>query len=456
MKSRIIKKTLFLINLFISLSSKFVFAEDLHDLYMSALKNDAQLAAEQARFFADSEQSNQRYAQLLPQLSAEAQSRWSDNRYEATTNDTRIKQVNQAYSLQLIQPLFRWQNWVRYKQAEQIELLASGRLASARQSLLLRISEAYFEALHADDVYNAVKQLHTAEAEQLAIAKKNFELGNVSIADIHEAQASLDKTSADLVDANSSQKQAYYNISRMIGYIPSSLASLRDDVILSPPTPDDINVWIAAATKDNLEVQIREYQYSIAQYEVSSRKAEHLPTLDAVANWSTQSSPNLSIDQSETTSIGLRMSIPLYAGGGVSAAVRSAAASKAQSEAELDDAIRGAVVSTNQAWLGLIGGLARIRALEASKISAQSALDSNRIGYRVGVRSNIDVLEAQSRYSEIIQQLSRAKYNTVLSYIRLKLAAGRLRERDLDEINSLLIKNSPTTKSSLISLRVTH
>jgi outer membrane protein len=413
-------------------------AADLREIYRSAVIHDAQFAAEQARHTAEFEQVAQRRAQLLPQLSLDAQNRWNDSEYESRSDASSVKQENLAYSLQLVQPLFRWQNWIRFQQGQQLELLAAGRLESARQTLLLRVAEAYFNALHASDVRLAVTQLNASEAEQLAIARKSFELGNVSIADVHEALASFDRTAAELVDAESNLQLAYYELTRIIGWQPEELVGFREGVVFSHPQPNSIDDWVTAARHGNLEVKIRELQLVVAQHEVKSRKAEHLPGLDMIASWSTQSNPSLGMEQSETTSVGMRLSMPLYAGGGTSAAVRNAAALEVQSEAELDDATRAAVMSVRQAWLGSIGGLARIRALEAAKVSAQSALESNRIGYRVGVRSGVDVLDVQSQYSETLQQLSRAKYDTVVSQLRLKAAVGSLSEHDLDAVNQLL------------------
>jgi len=413
-------------------------AADLLQVYRQALLNDAQFAAAQAQQRAGLELVEQRRAGLLPQLSLDAQNTWNQTQYEVVAGYIEHRQQSRTYNIQLVQPLFRWQNWVQYQQGGQQTALAANRLSSAYQELLLRVAEAYFEVLNAQDVLAAVRQLRSADAEQLAGARKNFELGNVSIADVHEAQASFDRASAQSIKAESDFELARHALARIIGRQPGSLLGLRIGVALDPPQPGNIEAWVVAAEQGGLEVQAQELLLNIAQDEVRSRKAEHLPTLDLVASQNMQPRPNVGTERSESTSIGFRLSMPLYGGGRPSSAVREAQALQVKTEAELEDARRAATLAVRQAWLGVVGGMAQVRALEAAKISAKSALDANRLGYKVGVRIIIDVLEVQSQFAETLQQLSRARYDTVLAQLRLKAAVGSLAEADLRELNTLL------------------
>ena len=413
-------------------------AADLLQAYRSALQYDAQFAAAQAQYQAAMEQVSGRRAGLLPQLSLEAQNSWNQTRYEAAGGEVESRQQNRTYSLQLAQPLLRWQNWLHYRQGGELGLLAASRLASARQALLLRVAEAYFSALHAEDVRQAVWRQKVADAEVLTRARKNFELGNVSIADVHEAQASLDRVTAQLIEAENDLQLAGHALARITGRQPGRLCGVREGVMLQRPQPETMEAWIEAARRGNLATQEQALLLEVARYEVGSRKAEHLPTLDLVASQSMQERPNSATDRSESASLGLRLSMPLYAGGRTSAAVREAQALFMQAEAELDDAKRAAELDARQAWLGVVGGLERVGALEAATLSADSALAANRLGYRVGMRTSIDVLEVQSQYSETVQQLSRARYDTLLAQLRLKAAVGSLDERDLQMLNDLL------------------
>lgn len=413
-------------------------AADLLQAYRSALQYDAQFASAQAQYQAAMEQVAGRRAGLLPQLSLEAQNSWNQTRYEAADGEVEYRQQNRTYSLQLAQPLFRWQNWVHYQQGGELALLAASRLASARQALLLRVAEAYFSALHAEDVRQAVWRQQVADAELLGRARKNFELGNVSIADVHEAQASFDRVTAQLIEAENDQQLAGHALARITGRQPGRLCGVREGVMLQRPQPEAMDAWIEASRQGNLAIQEQALLLEVARYEVSRRRAEHLPTLDLVASQSMQERPNIATERSESASLGLRLSMPLYAGGRTSAAVREAQALLIQAEAALDDARRAAELDARHAWLGVVGGLGRVRALEVATLSADSALAANRLGYRVGMRTSIDVLEVQSQYSETVQQLSRARYDTLLAQLRLKAAVGSLDERDLHALSDLL------------------
>ncbi|VXA91544.1 Type I secretion outer membrane protein, TolC precursor [Pseudomonas sp. 8BK] len=413
-------------------------AADLLQVYREALQHDAQFAAAQAQYQAGLEQRVQHRAELLPQLSVDAQNTWNQTQYEVASGDVEYRQQNRTYSIQLVQPLFRWQNWVRFQQGRQLTALAASRQSIAYQELVLRVAEVYFNVLNAEDVFSAVMQLRAADAEQLASARKNFELGNVSIADVHEAQASFDRALAQSIKAENDLELARHALARVIGRHPLRLSGLRPGVVLEVPQPNRVEAWVEAATQGNFEVQAQELLLHIASNEVRSRQAEHLPTLDLVASQNMHERPNLGTERSESSSIGLRLSMPLYAGGRTSSTIREAQSLRIQAEAELDDARRVAALAAREAWLGIVGGMAQVRALEAATLSAQSALDANRLGYKVGVRISIDVLEVQSQYSDTVQQLSRARYDTVLSLLRLKAAAGLLSEADVQDVNALL------------------
>jgi len=413
-------------------------AADLLQLYREALRNDVQFAAAQAQHQAGLEQVVQRRAGLLPMLSLDAQNTWNQTQYEVVTSDIKHRQQNRTYGIQLVQPLFRWQSWVQYQQGGQVAALATSRLSIAYQELMLRVTEAYFEVLNSEDVLAAVQQLRTADAEQLASARKNFELGNVSIADVYEAQASFDRASAQSIKAESDLELARHALARIVGRQPESLLGLRASVALAPPQPADIEAWTTAAEQGNFEVQAQKLLLNIAHGEVRSRKAEHLPTLDLVVSQNMQQRPNVGTERSESSNIGLRLSMPLYSGGRPSSAVREAQALQEQAEAELEDARRAAALAARKAWLGVVGGLAQVHALEAATRSAKSALEANRLGYKVGVRISIDVLAMQNQFNDTVQQLSRARYDTVLAQLRLKAAVGSLSEADLSEVNGLL------------------
>lgn len=413
-------------------------ADDLMDIYHQALLHDAQFAAALAQRRVGDERLIQGRAGLLPQVSLDAQTTWSETEYDVAGGHIEQHRQNHSYGIQLVQPLFRWQSWLRYKHGGLQKTLAEIHLRSTEQALILRVAEAYFDVLNTGDVLDAVERLQGADAEQLASARKQFELGNVSIADVHEAQASFDRAAAQHIKAGSDLALARHALARIIGRQPDTIRGLRKQIALAPPQPTDIDTWVAAAERDSLDVQIQELLLSIADNEVRSRRAEYLPTLDMVISQNMQQSPTAGTERSESAAVALRLNMPLYSGGRLGSSAREAAALRLRTKHELEDARRTAALTARQAWSGVMDGMAQVKALETARISAQSAVDANRLGYRLGVRVSMDVLEAQSRLSDTLQQLSRARYDTLLAQLQLKAAAGTLGVGDLARINALL------------------
>ncbi|ENO89767.1 TolC family outer membrane protein [Thauera linaloolentis] len=413
-------------------------AADLMQVYRDALANDAKFSAARAQFEAGQEKVVQGRAGLLPQIGLSADASWNDNENEVRTGRTSGDYDRRGYGVQLTQPLFRWQNWVQSRQGELQTALAGAQFDAQRQDLVLRVAEAYFDVLNAQDAVAAVSQLRTAAGEQLELAKTSFEVGTVTITDVHEAQSRFDLASAQEIAAQNQLEVARQVLAQIIGRQPDALAGLREGVALQRPQPDSIVDWVDAAELGNLGVQAQQLVREIAAREVEYARAGHLPTVDLVASHGVNRNPQLSVDRSEATSIGVQLNLPLYAGGRVSSVTREAAALRMKADADLEDARRTAVLAARQSWLGVTSGMAEVRALEAAQVSSTSALEANKLGYEVGVRINIDVLNAQTQLADTLQRLARARYDTLLAQLRLKAAAGTLGEDDVSAINALL------------------
>lgn len=209
-------------------------------------------------------------------------------------------------------------------------------------------------------------------------------------------------------------------------------------MLLEQPQPAAVEAWLAAAQISNPEIQAQRILLDIATLEVARHKSDHLPTVDVFVARNVQQNPSMSTERSDASSIGLRLSMPLYSGGRTQSAVREAAAEQSLAEYALEDTRRAIKAATWDAWSEVMTGIAQVQALEAAKKSAQMAVDANRLGYSVGVRVGIDVLKVQSQLSETVQQLSQARYDTLLAQLMLKAAVGTLRESDLVSINALL------------------
>lgn len=414
-------------------------AADLLEVYYDAVANDARFASARAQFDAGQERVIQGRAGLLPVIAATGDT--VRNEVDSNLQDRRRYNTH-SYGVQLSQPLFRWQNWVQYQQGALQTAFAGVQFGQARQDLILRVAEAYFNVLNAQDVLAAQTQLRAAATEQLELARTSFEVGTVTITDVHEAQSRHDLALAQEIAAQSDLTVARAALIQMIGRDPTPLAGLRGGVTLSRPEPDDILEWATAAEQGAYGVQLQQITREITEREVELNRAGHYPTVDVVATYGHQSSGivsgQLGGTRADASTIGLQLNLPLYQGGAVSSRVREAAARRLAADADLEDARRNAALAAREAYLGVTSGMAQVRALEAAQVSSASALEANRLGYEVGVRINIDVLNAQSQVAEAQRQLARARYDTLLAQLRLKAAAGTLGEDDVRVINALL------------------
>lgn len=414
-------------------------AADLMQVYQDALANDARFSAARAQLEAGQERVVQGRAGLLPQLGLAANTTWNDAELKPRNAPPSDASYNSnGYGVQLTQPLFRWQNWVQFKQGELQTALAEAQFGIERQDLVLRVAEAYFNVLNAQDALAAVSQLRAAAAEQRELANTSFEVGTVTITDVHEAQSRFDLASAQEIAAQNQLEVARQSLAQIIGKEPEPLAGLREGVELQRPQPENIADWVAAAEAGSFGVQAQQLVREIAAREVERARAGHLPTVDLVASHGVNNRLQLASGRNEVTSLGLELNVPLYAGGRVSSVSREAAALRMKADADLEDARRSAALAARQSWLGVTSGMAQVKALEAARVSSTSALEANKLGYEVGVRINIDVLNAQTQLADTLQQLSRARYDTLLAQLRLKAAAGTLGEDDVRAINALL------------------
>ncbi|MDD2988458.1 MAG: TolC family outer membrane protein [Zoogloea sp.] len=417
-------------------------AADLEQVYRDALAYDAALASARASREAGLEKLPQGRALLLPSLSVTGNTTWNDLTLKHLTPDVSRGYNSNGWQAQLTQPLFRWQNWVQYKQGELQSTLAEAQYQLARQDLTLRAAQAYFDVLTAQDALAAVSALYDANTQQLALAKKSFEVGTVTITDVHEAQSRADLSSAQVIAAESDLAVKRHALLVLTGKEPDTLKSLRKGVALSRPEPADIQSWVSAAEGSNLSVQAAQIAGEIAGREVERNRAGHLPTVDVVASYGNSATANALANFINTdirsTVVALQVNVPVFQGGAVSSRVREAAALRDKATADLDNARRTSAQNARQAYLGVTSGLAQVKAFEAAQVSSASALDANKLGYDVGVRINIDVLNAQSQLYDTRQKLAKARYDTLMAQLKLKAAAGSLVEDDIKAINALL------------------
>lgn len=415
---------------------------DLLQVYREALVNDAQYAAARATADAGREKLPQGLAGLLPTLGATANTVWNDNKYRVDSQPQWQKEYNtHAYNVSLTQPLFRWQNVVQYGQAKWQVAQTEANFAQASQDLILRVAQAYFDVLNAQENLKAVRANKQAIAQQLEQARKNFEVGTATITDTHEAQSRFDLASSQELAAENDLEVKRYALRVIVGKDMGELSRLRQEATLLPPQPAVMDKWVEAAEKDSFTVQAQQAAVEVADREVERARAGHYPTLDAVANYGKTSaaqsvSSNSSLD-TNARNIGLQLTIPIYQGGTVNSKTREAIANRTAAHSALEGARRTATLGARQSFLGVVNGLAQVRALNAALVSSTSALESNKLGYEVGVRINIDVLNAEQQVYVTKRDLAKARFDTLLSQLKLKAAVGALGENDLEQINPL-------------------
>jgi len=421
--------------------------EDLLQVYRDAKGYDAQYAGARYALIAGQERLPQGRAGLLPSLNLSAST--TRTRIESESDDpavvpdfTRDFRTDNLYTLTLSQPIYRRQNWLQLDQAGWQVKQAEAAFGQAEQDLVLRVTQAYFDVLAAENSLALVGAQKAAISEQLAQAKRNFEVGTTTITDTHEAQARYDLVLAQEIAAKNDLDNKARALEQLTGKEYAGLKGLRSGVELGVPEPNDMQAWAELAERQSFGVRIQEAAVQVAMLEAKRASAGHHPTLDLVATrgLTSQTGSQLSgVGADVTTStLGLQLALPLYQGGAVSSREREAAASLEKARQDLEQAKRTAALAARQAYLASVSGLAQVKALEQALVSSQSALESNQLGYQVGVRINIDVLNAQQQLYSTQRDLALARYNTITSQLRLRAAAGTLQEQDLAQVNQAL------------------
>lgn len=417
-------------------------AADLLDIYRDALGSDSQFTSARAQLEAGKEKGPQGRANILPVINVTGSTTYTHT--DATLPSERQFAFNtNSYQVQLTQPLFRWQNWVSYRQGELQVGQAEAQFQTARNDLALRAAQTYFDVLYAEEVLTSVQALKSAASEQLQLAKKSFQVGTVTVTDVNEAQSKFDLASAQEIAAQSDLSVKREALSLLSGKPPQDLARLRPSVQIAPPMPANVEDWVSSAEKNNPAVQAQQLALAIAKRDVEKSRAGHLPTLDLVASYGNSHAANGSngtASLSRTNVVGLQLQVPIYAGGATQSKVRESLALSDKAEADLETQRRTATQAARQAFVGVTSGIAQVRGYEAAVVSGKSAVDSNKLGYEVGVRINIDVLNAQSSLADTQQKLAKARYDTIISQLKLKAATGTIEIGDIEQINALLAK----------------
>ncbi len=429
---------------------------DLLGVYREALGNDATLASARALQLATQERVPQARAALLPNLGASA--RHDYNLYHSTIPRDTSNYSVLGGGLNLTVPLYRPQNWTALDQARLTVLQSEAQLALSQQDLALRVAIAYFNVLAARDQVIALVASKQATGEQLQQARREFEVGTKTIIDTNEAQARFDQITAQEQVALGALLIRRSELQIIIAREPDTLAPLRERPTLTAPLPQDINSWVRAAEAGSYSVQIARSAYEIAAREIDRQRDAYKPTIDLVSGYNlnrfngTQGSDlNPRINSG---SVGVQLNVPIYTGGLIQSRVREAIALQDRSNAELESTRRTAANAARDAYTGVNFGLAQVTALESAEVSARTQLESTQLGYEVGVRIQLDVLNATTQLVQTQRDLKRARYDVLLAGLRLKAAAGTLGDEDMAAVSALLDPAVPITVPEVPALNV--
>jgi outer membrane protein len=417
-------------------------AADLLTIYRDSQVSDPVYQSARAAYNASLEKLPQARSAYLPLISGAATIFRNEVDRDIAPN---LSYNTTLYSISLSQPIFRLQNWIAIDQAKQQVIQAEATLAGSQQDLILRVSQAYFDVLLAQDNVALSETQNNAISEQLAQAKRNFEVGTATIVDTLEAQARYDQTVAKSISDKNDLEVKKSALQVLIGKLPEGLTPLREPLTLGIPQPNDIEAWVKASQDSSYVIAIAKASYEFFREEVDRQRAGHLPTLDLTGNFARSSNPQSAVPGalgavSSAGVVGLQLAVPIYSGGLTQSRVREALANRERAAQDLDNTQRSVAQSVRTNFFNVTSGIAQVRALEQALASTQSQLDSTILGRDVGVRTSVDVLNAQQSVFQTRRDLQQARYNFLLSNLRLKAAAGILTETDLEDVNRTLAR----------------
>lgn len=412
-------------------------AQNLVSLHEAARAFDATYLS--ARSLANAAPYKAEQAQALMRASVSASA--AGSHVNTDTSGLNRSSNNTNATLQARQPLYNRANLATIDQSQKVLGVSRYDLEAAEQDLIIRVAQAYFDVLAAEDSLATTQASKKAISEQLASAKRNFEVGTATITDTREAQARFDLASAQEIAADNDLRTRRIALDQLVGQANVSPKQLATPLKLPALLPADIQEWVDMASASHPNVQRAKLALDIAQLEINKARAGHMPTLDAIGAFSSARTPSSFSSGSVSTqsaSVGLQLNVPLYSGLSIQNRIKEALELELKALNDLDAARRGVTLAARQAFLGVQSGRAQVAALEAAESSSQLALEATELGYKVGVRVNLDVLNAQTQLYTTRRDLAKARYDVLLGGLKLRQAAGQLQPQDLAGINQLL------------------
>jgi outer membrane protein len=421
-------------------------AEDLNQIYHDAVANDPVLGSARATWEATQEVVPQARSALLPLVNLQGNANEQDY-YEKLKSDPTVifreRYPQYSYTVSASQPLYRPQNNIALSEARQQVGQGDYILASAQQDLIIRTIQAYLDVLLARFNIELTQSQKAAVSENLAQAKRNFEVGTATITDTNDAQAKYDQIVAQEIQAQNDLDNKVAALRAIIGRQPKELKPFNRKFQPELPVPNALEPWIQKAIDENYQVRIAQANLDIATLEVDRQRAGHYPTLDLVASFNqgyagAAASASLTgafANDSRLGIVGVQLNVPIYQGGLINSRVRQAISNQEKARQDLETARRSAQLLAQTSFSGVTSGVAQVKAFEQALNSAQVSYDSNKLGLEVGVRTNLDVLNQQQQVFQTRFNLAQSYYNFVMNALRLKQAVGTLNDTDVEQVN---------------------
>ena len=423
-------------------------AQSLVDLFSAAKDFDASYRSARALHEANQFKADQTRAQLLPtaNLSLSSTTSQIDSNPDVKSSGALVGlrgYRTHVATLTATQPLYRPANLATYLQGYKLLSQSAVAYQVAEQELLLRVSQSYFDVLASQDSLAFVKAQKAAVSEQLASAKRNFEVGTATITDTREAQARYDLVIAQEIAAENDLRVKKLALDQLVGIQNTRPKPLKTKAEPKPVVPNDVEAWVQQTEENHPSILSNKLALEISALEIDKAKAGHKPTLDLQASYGgtrNDAGTTLNVLGSNVmnTSMALVMNVPIFAGFATENRIRETVSLQDKARNDLEAARRNAAQATRAAYFGLISGMGQVKALEAAETSSQVALDANKLGYSVGVRINIDVLNSQSQLYQTKRDLAKARYDVLVGELKLRQANGTLTPASLDEVNQLL------------------
>ena len=420
---------------------------DLKQVYQAALEQDATIRASRAAADSGRERVPQARAGLLPQISASAGR--NNNNLDTTAPNilgTPVTTNDQYFSdnrtLQLRQPLMNMQRWLQFQQAKSIVEEAEANLDRDLQNLVVRVAGAYFETLMSDEQLELVQAQIKTYTALVDAAQKGLAAGSGTRTDVDDAKARLDMAKAQELEARQNQDVTRRQLQLLVNQPVGAIAKLNVSALqLSAPEPANLDEWTRKAEASSPEIKAMQARLEASRREVSKAQAGHLPTLDAVAQWSNSGSENITRVNSryENKTIGLQLNIPLYSGGYVNSTIRQAVAEQTRAEETLEALRRDLGVRVHKEYRGVTEGILRVRALEQAARSAEQMMKSTQMSLKAGARTQLDVLNAQQQYTLALRDLAQARMVFLLSKVRLASLVGDDALASVEQVNASLM-----------------